>query len=138
MTSKRSLLSSLSRSYLNRWIVLAIDIITALFCAVLAALATRYFVGIPEVALRTLIPASLAAVAVGTTVADFLTGVHKQIFRFTTLRVSFNLLIATLINASISLLTLYVINVTLLHLTFSPKVILFYRSEEHTSELQSR
>ena len=126
MTSKRSLLSSLSRSYLNRWIVLAIDIVSALFCAVLAALATRYFVGMPEIALRTLLPASLVAVAVGAVAADLLTGVHKQIFRFTTLRVSFNLLIATLINAFISLLALYVINVTLLHLTFSLKVILFY------------
>ncbi len=106
--------------------MLAIDIITALFCAVLAAFATRYFVGMPEVALRTLVPASLAAVAVGAAAADFLTGVHKQIFRFTTLRVSFNLLISTLINAFLSLLTLFVINVTLLHLTFSPKVILFY------------
>jgi len=106
--------------------VLAIDIVSALFCAVLAALATRYFVGMPEVALRTLVPVSLVAVAVGAVAADLLTGVHKQIFRFTTLRVSFNLLIATLINAFISLLTLYVINVTLLHLTFSPKVILFY------------
>ena len=80
----------------------------------------------PEVALRTLVPASLVAVAIGAAAADFITGVHKQIFRFTTLRVSFNLLIATLINALVSLLTLYVINVTLLHLTFSPKVILFY------------
>ena len=126
MPNKQSLLTLFTRSYLNRWVVLVIDIVSALLCVVLAALSTRYFVGMPDVALRTLIPASLVAAGIGAVVADLLTGVHKQIFRFTTLRVSFNLLIATLINAFISLLALYVINVTLLHLTFSLKVILFY------------
>lgn len=126
MTAKQSLLTLFSRSYLNRWIVLVVDIVSALFCVVLAALATRYFVGMPEIALRTLIPASLVAAVVGSVAADLLTGVHKQIFRFTTLRVSFNLLIATLVNAAIALIILFLINITSLHLNFSPRVVLFY------------
>ena len=126
MTAKQSLLTLFSRSYLNRWIVLVIDIVSALFCVVLAALSTRYFVGMPEIALRTLIPASLVAAVVGSVAADLLTGVHKQIFRFTTLRVSFNLLIATLVNAAIALIILFLINITSLHLDFSPRVVLFY------------
>ena len=126
MTAKQSLLTLFSRSYLNRWIVLVIDIVSALFCVVLAALSTRYFVGMPEIALRTLIPASLVAAVVGSVAADLLTGVHKQIFRFTTLRVSFNLLIVTLVNAAIAIIILFLINITSLHLDFPPKVILFY------------
>lgn len=126
MTAKQSLLTLFSRSYLNRWIVLVIDIVSALFCVVLAALSTRYFVGMPEIALRTLIPASLVAAVVGSVAADLLTGVHKQIFRFTTLRVSFNLLIATLVNAAIALIILFLINITSLHLDFPPRVVLFY------------
>ena len=126
MTAKKSLLTLFSRSYLNRWIVLVFDIVSALFCVILAAISTRYFVGMPEIALRTLIPASMVAAVIGAVVADFLTGVHKQIFRFTTLRVSFNLLIATLVNAAIALLTLFLINAISLHLDFPPKVVLFY------------
>ena len=80
----------------------------------------------PDVALRTLIPASLVAAGIGVVVADLLTGVHKQIFRFTTLRVSFNLLLSTLVNAAIALFTLYLINLSTLHLDFPPKVVLFY------------
>ena len=126
MTAKPNLLTILSRSYLNRWIVVAIDVLSVIVCAVLAALATRYFVGMPDVAMCTLIPASMVAVTIAAMVADFVTGVHKQIFRFTTLRVSFNLLVATLINAAISFLLLYLINETRLHLDFSPKVAIFY------------
>lgn len=126
MTAKKSLLTLFSRSYLNRWIVLVFDIVSALFCVILAAISTRYFVGMPEIALRTLIPASMVAAVIGAVAADFLTGVHKQIFRFTTLRVSFNLLIATLVNAAIALLTLFLINAISLHLDFPPKVVLFY------------
>lgn len=126
MPNKQSLLTLFTRSYLNRWVVLAIDIVSALLCVVLAALSTRYFVGMPDVALRTLIPASLVAAGIGAVVADLLTGVHKQIFRFTTLRVSFNLLLSTLVNAAIALFTLYLINLATLHLDFPPKVVLFY------------
>lgn len=126
MPNKQSLLTLFTRSYLNRWVVLVIDIVSALLCVVLAALSTRYFVGMPDVALRTLIPASLVAAGVGAVVADLLTGVHKQIFRFTTLRVSFNLLLSTLVNAAIALFTLYLINLATLHLDFPPKVVLFY------------
>ena len=126
MTAKHNLLTLFTRSYLNRWVVLVIDIVSALLCVVLAALSTRYFVGMPDVALRTLIPASLVAAAIGAVVADLLTGVHKQIFRFTTLRVSFNLLLSTLVNAAIALFTLYLINLSTLHLDFPPKVVLFY------------
>lgn len=126
MTAKKSLLTLFSRSYLNRWIVLVFDIVSALFCVILAAISTRYFVGMPEIALRTLIPASMVAAVIGAVAADFLTGVHKQIFRFTTLRVSFNLLIATLVNAAIALLTLFLINAISLHLDFPPKMVLFY------------
>lgn len=126
MPNKQSLLTLFTRSYLNRWVVLVIDIVSALLCVVLAALSTRYFVGMPDVALRTLIPASLVAAGIGAVVADLLTGVHKQIFRFTTLRVSFNLLLSTLVNAAIALFTLYLINLATLHLDFPPKVVLFY------------
>lgn len=126
MPNKQSLLTLFTRSYLNRWVVLVIDIVSALLCVVLAALSTRYFVGMPDVALRTLIPASLVAAGIGAVVADLLTGVHKQIFRFTTLRVSFNLLLSTLVNAVIALFTLYLINLATLHLDFPPKVVLFY------------
>lgn len=126
MTAKHNLLALFTRSYLNRWVVLVIDIVSALLCVVLAALSTRYFVGMPDVALRTLIPASLVAAGIGAVVADLLTGVHKQIFRFTTLRVSFNLLLSTLVNAAIALFTLYLINLSTLHLDFPPKVVLFY------------
>lgn len=126
MTAKHNLLTLFTRSYLNRWVVLVIDIVSALLCVVLAALSTRYFVGMPDVALRTLIPASLVAAGIGAVVADLLTGVHKQIFRFTTLRVSFNLLLSTLVNAAIALFTLYLINLATLHLDFPPKVVLFY------------
>lgn len=126
MPNKQSLLTLFTRSYLNRWVVLAIDIVSALLCVVLAALSTRYFVGMPDVALRTLFPASLVAAGIGAVVADLLTGVHKQIFRFTTLRVSFNLLLSTLVNAAIALFTLYLINLATLHLDFPPKVVLFY------------
>ena len=126
MPNKQSLLTLFTRSYLNRWVVLVIDIVSALLCVVLAALSTRYFVGMPDVALRTLIPASLMAAGIGAVVADLLTGVHKQIFRFTTLRVSFNLLLSTLVNAAIALFTLYLINLATLHLDFPPKVVLFY------------
>lgn len=126
MPNKQSLLTLFTRSYLNRWVVLVIDIVSALLCVVLAALSTRYFVGLPDVALRTLIPASLVAAGIGAVVADLLTGVHKQIFRFTTLRVSFNLLLSTLVNAAIALFTLYLINLATLHLDFPPKVVLFY------------
>ena len=126
MTAKHNLLALFTRSYLNRWVVLVIDMVSALFCVVLAALSTRYFVGMPDVALRTLIPASLVAAGIGAVVADLLTGVHKQIFRFTTLRVSFNLLLSTLVNAAIALFTLYLINLSTLHLDFPPKVVLFY------------
>lgn len=126
MPNKQSLLTLFTRSYLNRWVVLAIDIVSALLCVVLAALSTRYFVGMPDVALRTLIPASLVAAGIGAVVADLLTGVHKQIFRFTTLRVSFNPLLSTLVNAAIALFTLYLINLATLHLDFPPKVVLFY------------
>ena len=126
MPNKQSLLTLFTRSYLNRWVVLVIDIVSALLCVVLAALSTRYFVGMPDVALRTLIPASLVAAGIGAVVADLLTGVHKQIFRFTTLRVSFNLLLSTLVNAAIALFTLYLINLSTLHLDFPPKVVLFY------------
>ena len=126
MTAKHNLLTLFTRSYLNRWVVLVIDIVSALLCVVLAALSTRYFVGMPDVALRTLIPASLVAAGIGAVVADLLTGVHKQIFRFTTLRVSFNLLLSTLVNAAIALFTLYLINLSTLHLDFPPKVVLFY------------
>ena len=126
MPNKQSLLTLFTRSYLNRWVVLVIDIVSALLCVVLAALSTRYFVGMPDVALRKLIPASLVAAGIGAVVADLLTGVHKQIFRFTTLRVSFNLLLSTLVNAAIALFTLYLINLATLHLDFPPKVILFY------------
>ena len=126
MTAKPNLLTLLSRSYLNRWIVVAIDVLSVIVCAVLAALATRYFVGMPDVAMCTLIPASMVAVTIAAMVADFVTGVHKQIFRFTTLRVSFNLLVATLINATISFLILYLINETRLHLDFPPKGAIFY------------
>ena len=126
MPNKQSLLTLFTRSYLNRWVVLAIDIVSALLCVVLAALSTRYFVGMPDVALRTLIPASLVAAGIGAVVADLLTGVHKQIFRFTTLRVSFNLLLSTLVNAAIALFTLYLINLATLHLDLPPKVVLFY------------
>lgn len=126
MPNKQSLLTLFTRSYLNRWVVLVIDIVSALLCVVLAALSTRYFVGMPDVALRTLIPASLVAAGIGAVVADLLTGVHKQIFRFMTLRVSFNLLLSTLVNAVIALFTLYLINLATLHLDFPPKVVLFY------------
>lgn len=126
MPNKQSLLTLFTRSYLNRWVVLVIDIVSALLCVVLAALSTRYFVGMPDVALRTLIPASLVSAGIGAVVADLLTGVHKQIFRFTTLRVSFNLLLSTLVNAAIALFTLYLINLATLHLDFPPKVVLFY------------
>ena len=126
MTAKHNLLALFTRSYLNRWVVLVIDMVSALLCVVLAALSTRYFVGMPDVALRTLIPASLVAAGIGAVVADLLTGVHKQIFRFTTLRVSFNLLLSTLVNAAIALFTLYLINLSTLHLDFPPKVVLFY------------
>mgnify|MGYP001668140014 FL=1 len=126
MPAKHNLLTLFTRSYLNRWVVLVIDIVSALLCVVLAALSTRYFVGMPDVALRTLIPASLVAAGIGAVVADLLTGVHKQIFRFTTLRVSFNLLLSTLVNAAIALFTLYLINLSTLHLDFPPKVVLFY------------
>lgn len=126
MPAKHNLLTLFTRSYLNRWVVLVIDIVSALLCVVLAALSTRYFVGMPDVALRTLIPASLVAAGIGAVVADLLTGVHKQIFRFTTLRVSFNLLLSTLVNAAIALFTLYLINLATLHLDFPPKVVLFY------------
>ena len=126
MTAKHNLLALFTRSYLNRWVVLVIDMVSALLCVVLAALSTRYFVGMPDVALRTLIPASLVAAGIGAVVADLLTGVHKQIFRFTTLRVSFNLLLSTLVNAAIALFTLYLINLATLHLDFPPKVVLFY------------
>lgn len=126
MPNKQSLLTLFTRSYLNRWVVLVIDIVSALLCVVLAALSTRYFVGMPDVALRTLIPASLVAAGIGAVVADLLTGVHKQIFRFTTLRVSFNLLLSTLVNAAIALFILYLINLATLHLDFPPKVVLFY------------
>lgn len=126
MPNKQSLLTLFTRSYLNRWVVLVTDIVSALLCVVLAALSTRYFVGMPDVALRTLIPASLVAAGIGAVVADLLTGVHKQIFRFTTLRVSFNLLLSTLVNAAIALFTLYLINLATLHLDFPPKVVLFY------------
>lgn len=126
MTAKHNLLTLFTRSYLNRWVVLVIDIVSALLCVVLAALSTRYFVGMPDVALRTLIPASLVAAGIGAVVADLLTGVHKQIFRFTTLRVSFNLLLSTLVNAAIALFTLCLINLATLHLDFPPKVVLFY------------
>lgn len=126
MTAKHNLLALFTRSYLNRWVVLVIDMVSALLCVVLAALSTRYFVGMPDVALRTLIPASLVAAGIGVVVADLLTGVHKQIFRFTTLRVSFNLLLSTLVNAAIALFTLYLINLSTLHLDFPPKVVLFY------------
>lgn len=126
MPNKQSLLTLFTRSYLNRWVVLVIDIVSALLCVVLAALSTRYFVGMPDVALRTLIPASLVAAGIGAVVADLLTGVHKQIFRFTTLRVSFNLLLSTLVNAAIALFTLYLIILATLHLDFPPKVVLFY------------
>ena len=126
MPNKQSLLTLFTRSYLNRWVVLVIDIVSALLCVVLSALSTRYFVGLPDVALRTLIPASLVAAGIGAVVADLLTGVHKQIFRFTTLRVSFNLLLSTLVNAAIALFTLYLINLATLHLDFPPKVVLFY------------
>ena len=126
MTAKHNLLTLFTRSYLNRRVVLVIDIVSALLCVVLAALSTRYFVGMPDVALRTLIPASLVAAGIGAVVADLLTGVHKQIFRFTTLRVSFNLLLSTLVNAAIALFTLYLINLSTLHLDFPPKVVLFY------------
>lgn len=118
MPAKHNLLTLFTRSYLNRWVVLVIDIVSALLCVVLAALSTRYFVGMPDVALRTLIPASLVAAGIGAVVADLLTGVHKQIFRFTTLRVSFNLLLSTLVNAAIALFTLYLINLSTLHLDF--------------------
>lgn len=120
MTAKHNLLALFTRSYLNRWVVLVIDMVSALLCVVLAALSTRYFVGMPDVALRTLIPASLVAAGIGAVVADLLTGVHKQIFRFTTLRVSFNLLLSTLVNAAIALFTLYLINLSTLHLDFPP------------------
>ena len=126
MIAKHNLLALFTRSYLNRWVVLVIDMVSALLCVVLAALSTRYFVGMPDVALRTLIPASLVAAGIGAVVADLLTGVHKQIFRFTTLRVSFNLLLSTLVNAAIALFTLYLINLSTLHLDFPPKVVLFY------------
>ena len=126
MPAKHNLLTLFTRSYLNRWVVLVIDMVSALLCVVLAALSTRYFVGMPDVALRTLIPASLVAAGIGAVVADLLTGVHKQIFRFTTLRVSFNLLLSTLVNAAIALFTLYLINLATLHLDFPPKVVLFY------------
>lgn len=126
MTAKHNLLTLFTRSYLNRWVVLVIDMVSALLCVVLSALSTRYFVGMPDVALRTLIPASLVAAGIGAVVADLLTGVHKQIFRFTTLRVSFNLLLSTVVNAAIALFTLYLINLATLHLDFPPKVVLFY------------
>ena len=126
MPAKHNLLTLFTRSYLNRWVVLVIDMVSALLCVVLSALSTRYFVGMPDVALRTLIPASLVAAGIGAVVADLLTGVHKQIFRFTTLRVSFNLLLSTVVNAAIALFTLYLINLATLHLDFPPKVVLFY------------
>lgn len=126
MTSKKSFFSTFSRSYLNRWIVLALDILVALFCAVMAALGTRYFLGLETVALKILIPSSLIAAAIGSAVADLLTGVHKQIFRYTTLRVSFNLFVATLINTLITMGLLFLLQSRTIWAHWTAKEIIFY------------
>lgn len=124
METKQGFFSALSRSYLNRWIVLALDVAVALVCAVLAVLLTHYFLDLEG--LKVLISASLLAAAIGTVIADLVTGVHKQIFRFTTLRVSFNLFVATTIN---TVLTVGILYALLLRtgVSFSvTKVVLFY------------
>lgn len=124
MTSTQSLSKAFSRSYLNRWVVLALDIVVALFCAAMAAVVTHYFLGVEEVA--ALIPSSLIAAAIGATVADLVTGVHKQFFRYTTLRVSFNLAIATAINTVLTVGILYALHRSSMGLDSALKEVLFY------------
>lgn len=98
MSVKAKLYSLLSRSYLNRWIVLLLDVLIALLTSLLALETACYFLDLSDQMLRSDIPLVLGAAAVSTIVSDLLTGVHKQIFRFSSLRVSVNLLIAVLIN----------------------------------------
>lgn len=76
--------------------------------------------------LRQLITYGLISAALATVAADLLTGSHKQIFRFTTLRVSYNLLKATVINTIIAIGLIYLI-LSVTNQAHSPlRTIIFY------------
>lgn len=122
----KKIFGTLLRSYLNRRIVLALDAVVALVCTVLTILGACYFLGMEGAGLRQLITYGLISAALATVAADLLTGVHKQIFRFTTLRVSYNLLKATVINTIVTIGLIY-LTLSVTNQAHSPlRTIIFY------------
>lgn len=91
-----------SRGYLNRWIIFTLDILIGIISAVFSVLAVRYFIGLPEGFHQEYWMYALLFSLVGSVIAEFTSGIHKQIFRYTTLQVGWNLFLATLINMLIT------------------------------------
>lgn len=88
----------LDRKFVSRWLVLGADVVVGILCAFISLSLVSYFYYTPLFATGNTIFCLLVISAVSTLISDAIFRLHKQTFRFSSLRIGVNLGYATLLN----------------------------------------
>ena len=93
--------NSLRKNFVSQWIVLAVDVVLGMFCALLAFTLTAYFRDVHLFGSDVPILWMVLIAGVSTLIADLVFKAHKQVFRFSTFRVGLKLGLAVILNVLI-------------------------------------